>query len=282
MIDTIKQVGIVGQGFVGKSLKKVFSQYYTINTYDKLAHERSTESIQELCECSDAIFVCVPTPMKSGGACDTSIVESVCREIADAQSDCIVVIKSTIPPGTTKRLNETFGGGRIVFNPEFLTERFAEKDFENTNRVLLGGEVEATTPLKQFYSRVFPNVTVIKTDSCTAEYVKYLSNCFLAVKVSVANEFAAMCKLSGVDYDKVTEYATFDPRLGNTHWVVPGPDGHNGFGGSCFPKDINAIIDFSTKLGAPCYTLLGAWTTNLVVRPEKDWEQLKGRAVVDD
>ena len=281
MVDIIKTVGIVGQGFVGKALKDVFSKYYVTNTYDKFFSELSTHSsISELCKDCDVVFVCVPTPMKKGGACDTSIVESVCDEAVAAGGDHLIVLKSTITPGTTKSLNEKLDTKQIVFNPEFLTERFASKDFENTNRVMLGGDIAATTALKQFYSHVFPNVTVVKTDSCTAEYVKYLSNCFLAVKVAVANEFAIMCEASGVDYDKVTEYATFDPRLGNTHWVVPGPDGKRGFGGSCFPKDINSIIDFATKMGVPCYTLLGAWTTNLTVRPEKDWEQLKGRAVV--
>ncbi len=280
MIDIIKTVGIVGQGFVGKALKEVFSRYYKVYTHDKFLNELSTHSsVTDLCEACDAVFVCVPTPMKKGGACDTSIVESVCDEAVAAGDDHLIVLKSTITPGTTRRLNEKLNTKQIVFNPEFLTERFAREDFQNTNRVMLGGDVEATTTLKQFYSHVFPNVAVIKTDSCTAEYVKYLSNCFLATKVAVANEFAIMCELSGVDYDKVTEYATFDPRLGNTHWVVPGPDGKKGFGGSCFPKDINSIIDFAGKLGAPCYTLLGAWTTNLTVRPEKDWEELKGRAV---
>jgi len=282
MVDIIKTVGIIGQGFVGKALKEVFSRYYTVNTYDKFVNELSTHnSLEDLCNSCDVIFVCVPTPMNGDGSCNISIVEEVCSQCANVGDDHIIVIKSTIPPGTTKGFNAKFNTKQIVFNPEFLTERFASKDFENTNRVMLGGNIEAATVLKQFYSRIFPNVTVIKTESCVAEYVKYLSNCFLAVKVALANEFAIMCESSGVDYDKVCEYATFDPRLGNTHWVVPGPDGKRGFGGSCFPKDINSMIDFATKMGVPCYTMLGAWTTNLTVRPEKDWEQLKGRAVVE-
>ena len=75
---------------------------------------------------------------------------------------------------------------------------------------------------------------------------------------------------------------TLHERLGKSHWAVPGPDGHNGFGGSCFPKDINALLDVCRQLGVPATTLFGAWTTNEKVRPERDWEQLKGRAVVDD
>lgn len=276
----IKSVGIVGQGFVGKALKERFSKFYPVNTYDKFLPELSSHgSLEELADVSDVVFVCVPTPMKSSGSCDTSIVEQVCSDIVRAGNP-IIAIKSTITPGTTEDLNKKLRTKKIVFNPEFLTERFAAEDFENTNRIVLGGHLESTTPLKQFYSHVFPNVKVIKTESTIAEYVKYLSNCFLAVKVSVANEFAKLCEASGVDYDKVTEYANFDPRLGDTHWVVPGPDGKRGFGGSCFPKDINSIIDLAHKLGTPCHTLYGAWETNLKVRPERDWEKLKGRAVV--
>ncbi len=277
---TIKTVGIVGQGFVGQALKEEFSRYYPVNTYDKFLSELSTHnSIATLSDSSDVVFVCVPTPMREDGSCDTSIVEQVCSDVVSAGNP-IISIKSTITPGTTASLNSKLNTDKIVFNPEFLTERFASRDFKNTNRVVLGGSMQATTALKQFYSHVFPNVKVIKTQSTIAEYVKYLSNCFLAAKVSVANEFAKLCEASGVDYDKVTEYANFDPRLGDTHWVVPGPDGKRGFGGSCFPKDLNSIIALAEELGTPCHTLRGAWETNLEVRPEKDWEKLKGRAVV--
>ena len=277
----IKTVGVIGQGFVGRALKEEFSQYYAINTYDKFLDGVCTHgSIVSLCEASDVVFVCVPTPMKKDGSCDISIVEQVCSEAVAAGDNHFIVIKSTVTPGTTDYLNDKLGTNKIVFNPEFLTERFASNDFKNTNRVILGGDILATTALKQFYSHVFPNVKVIKTEPTVAEYVKYLSNCFLTVKVSVANEFAKLCEAQGVDYDKVTEYANFDPRLGDTHWVVPGPDGKMGFGGSCFPKDLNSIIALANKLGTPCHTMSGAWETNLEVRPEKDWEQLKGRAVV--
>ena len=284
---TIKTVGIVGQGFVGQAIKKEFSRYYPVHTYDKLLPELSThDSIATISDSSDVVFVCVPTPMKEDGSCDTSIVEQVCSDVVKTRlhflssGNPIISIKSTVTPGTTAALNTKLQTDKIVFNPEFLTERFASRDFENTNRVVLGGDVKSTTKLKQFYSHVFPNVKVIKTESTTAEYVKYLSNCFLATKVSIANEFAKLCEATGVDYDKVAEYANFDPRLGDTHWVVPGPDGKHGFGGSCFPKDLNSIITLAESLNTPCHTLRGAWETNLQVRPEKDWENLKGRAVV--
>ena len=109
-----------------------------------------------------------------------------------------------------------------------------------------------------------------------------MTNTFLSTKVSFANEIKQICDKINVDYDKVVEYATYDERLGKSHWSVPGPDGKKGFGGSCFPKDINALLDVCRDLGVPAKTLFGAWETNLNVRPERDWEKLKGRAVVDN
>ena len=276
----IRLVGMVGQGFVGTALRKVFSGYHKIYTYDKVHANLSTHtSVQALSHSCDVIFICVPTPMKPDGSCDISIVEDVCKKACLTGRKNIIVIKSTVPPGTTSYLNEICVDSQVIFNPEFLLERNAAEDFSNTDRVILGGPRPATTRLKQFYTNIFPKASIIKTDSTIAEFVKYLTNCFLAVKVSVANEFAAMCMASGVDYDKVVEYSVYDARLGDSHWSVPGPDGHFGFGGSCFPKDLNALIQCAKKCGVSVNTLEGAWNTNLEVRPEKDWEQLKGRAV---
>lgn len=293
------KVGIIGQGFVGTALKEAFSPHYEVLTYDKFRDDLSTRpNITAISyECS-IIFICVPTPMSSDGSCDTSIVEDVCDLIdfgigATYPPDVdekIVVIKSTVPPMTTKKQNNSIKSPiEIVFNPEFLVERTAVEDFKNTKRVVLGGSAKATSVLKQFYLKVFPEAEIFETDPTTAEFVKYITNCFLAVKVSLANEFALLCESCGIEYDKVIEYATYDERLGKSHWSVgsSSPDRKLGFGGSCFPKDLNAIIavaesmlrdDPNTLISVD--TLKGAWNTNLKVRPEKDWEQLKGRAVV--
>ena len=91
-----------------------------------------------------------------------------------------------------------------------------------------------------------------------------------------------VCDYFDIDYDKVVEYATYDERLGKSHWSVPGPDGKLGFGGSCFPKDINALVHICKKMDIPINVLISAIETNLMVRPEKDWELLKGRAVTDE
>ena len=277
----IQTVGIIGQGFVGGALASAFSNHYKVYTYDKILTDLSThKSVFSLSRACELLFVCFPTPMREDGSCDISIVKEVVQEACSTGRQNIIAIKSTIPPNTTKLLQELCQDSQIVFNPEFLLERNAEQDFLNTSRVILGGPRPATTRLKQFYSKVFPNAHVIKTDSTVAEMVKYLTNSFLAVKVSFANEMHAICESLGVDYDKVTEYALHDDRLGSTHWSVPGPDGHYGFGGSCFPKDINALMHLAQTMCIKANTIQGAWNTNLMARPEKDWEDLKGRAVI--
>ena len=277
----IQTVGIIGQGFVGGALASAFSNHYKVYTYDKILTDLSThKSVFSLSRACELLFVCVQTPMREDGSCDISIVKEVVQEACSTGRQNIIAIKSTIPPNTTKLLQELCQDSQIVFNPEFLLERNAEQDFLNTSRVILGGPRPATTRLKQFYSKVFPNAHVIKTDSTVAEMVKYLTNSFLAVKVSFANEMHAICESLGVDYDKVTEYALHDDRLGSTHWSVAGPDGHYGFGGSCFPKDINALMHLAQTMCIKANTIQGAWNTNLMARPEKDWEDLKGRAVI--
>ena len=280
------KIGILGQGFVGTAVREGLQNYHKVNTFD-LVKESTCKSLTELVEKSKVIFVCVPTPMNKDGSCNTSIVENVVKGIDEVVSykklkNIVIVIKSTIPPGTTEKLNDKYDNIQIVFNPEFLTEVNSIDDFKNQNRIIIGGPRPASTKVRQLFYKAFPKAHIIKTHSTIAEMVKYMTNTFLATKVSFANEMYQICERLGVDYDKVQEYATLDNRLGNSHWSVPGPDGHYGFGGSCFPKDINALIHLCGELNIPARTLFGAWTTNLCVRPEKDWKELKGRAVTEE
>ena len=167
----------------------------------------------------------------------------------------------------------------LVFNPEFLTEANAVEDFNNQSRIILGGPRPATTELRRLYSKVFPKAHIIKTDSTHAEMVKYLTNSFLATKVSFANEIYQICDKLKVDYDKVVEYATLDDRLGKSHWQVPGHDGDFGFGGHCLPKDLSALIFLAMNLNTDTNVLNAVEETNDIVRKNRDWEQMKGRAV---
>ena len=270
-------IGIIGQGFVGNAVYQKFKKYYDINTYD-LDSSKCNSSEQETLD-NKIVFVCLPTPMDEVGRCNTSIVEGAVKRCFEFGKTKIVVIKSTVSPGTTEKLNQKYPSLQIVFNPEFLTERNAVKDYENQNRIILGGPRPATTELKQIFSKAFPNAHIIKTDSTHAEMVKYLTNTFLSVKVSFANEIYQICNELKIDYDKVVEYATLDERLGTSHWGVPGHDGDFGFGGHCFPKDLSALIHLTRELGTVSNVLEATQETNDQVRQNRDWEKMKGRAV---
>jgi UDPglucose 6-dehydrogenase len=185
-------IGIIGQGFVGNAVYQKFKHYYDVLTFD-LDETKSNSTEKDLIEKAEVIFVCLPTPMNRDGSCNIDIVESVIKKINESATDKIVVIKSTITPGTTNKLNSKYKNITITFNPEFLTERNAIEDYENQNRIILGGPRPATTILKQVFSKVFPKAEIIKTDSTHAEMVKYLINTFLSVKISFANEIYQLC-----------------------------------------------------------------------------------------
>ena len=272
------------------------------STIDLIVPSSITEFVRE-CEAttgfSGVYFVCVPTPMYEDGSPDTRIVEDVLDLIASAPYGAdsprrIAVIKSTVPPGSTEKWNTRFDDLdlHVVFNPEFLTEANALDDMRNQGRIVLGGPRPYINTVRNIFMRAFPKVPIIKTSSTTAEMVKYATNCLLAVKVAFANEVAQICEELdrdglNVDYDKVVEYIKSDSRLGQTHWSVPGPvpthDGRyvRGFGGHCFPKDINALISVAESYNVRPTVMKAAWEKNLEVRsPEdRDWEKQVGRAI---
>lgn len=277
-------VGVVGQGFVGTAVYEGLKKHHNLFCYDK--NEEVNEkrggvaNLPILARHSDIIFVCVPTPMEEDGTCYTGYVEEVVKELDEWTKDKIVVIKSTIPPGTTTKLNQKYGNNTIIFSPEFLTEANSIDDFKNQTRIILGGDRKGTNKLRVMFSKAFPTAHIIKTDSTYAEMIKYLTNNFLTVKVAFANEMYKLCESLKIDYDKVVEYATLDERLGKSHWNVPGPDGDFGYGGHCFPKDIAAMISLTQELQTPNHVLKGAKETNDEVRTGRDWEEMEGRAVI--
>ncbi len=271
------KIGIIGQGFVGSAVYSKFKLFYDVFTFD-VNPNLCNSNIEEIKKKCKIIFVCVPTPMKIDGSCDISIVKSVINNFTK-EKDLIIINKSTVIPGTTEKLNNEFKNIQIVFNPEFLTERNAVNDFNNQNRIIIGGPRPATTIVKNVYSKVFPEAHIIKTGSTHAEMIKYFTNTFLATKVTFANEMYDLCLKLKLDYDKVVEYSTLDDRIGNTHLNVPGHDGDLGFGGHCFPKDLSALISLSEKLNSENNLLKAVKQTNDVIRKNRDWEQMKGRAV---
>ena len=280
----MKKIGIIGRGFVGSAVEFGFSAQTGCNAVVKIFDKNpklSLHTLNETINDSEFVFVSVPTPSNVNGSINLDILESVLSDI-DKVNDTqnIILIRSTIIPGTTRIFQDKFPKLNLVFNPEFLTERSAKYDFINQSRFILGGDKSNTDEVASLFRwRFGDSIPVIKTSFETAELIKYMNNCFFATKVSFLNEMKLLSDKIGSDWDTAIEGFVRDGRIGHSHLSVPGPDGRLGFGGSCFPKDIQAIIDFAETMDIDLNTLRGAWKTNLLVRPEKDWEQLKGRSV---
>ncbi len=281
------KIGIVGNGFVGSSVAFGFSPQTgcdaEIKIYDK-DKSKATHSLESTLT-SDFIFVSVPTPSNPDGSINLDVVYNVFEEMSDLnhRTDNVFLLRSTVTPGTTRKLQRKYKNLNIVFNPEFLTERSAKLDFINQARFILGGRKKDTNKVEKLYKwRFGETIPVIKTNYETSELIKYMNNCFFATKVSFLNEMYQIADKCGADWDTAVEGFVRDGRVGHSHLNVPGPDGKFGFGGSCFPKDVQALIHFADDLKLWPHVLIGTWNTNCDVRPEEDWKELKGRAVVDE
>ena len=288
------KIGIVGNGFVGASVAYGFSSQTgcdgaEVRIYDKDPTKSLCTLVETICE-SDFIFLSVPTPSNIDGSINIDYVDSALNDISEICKDYnwvddnVILLRSTVVPGTTRKLQEKYSNLSIVFNPEFLTERSAKYDFINQSRFIIGGSGKAANHSAKEVSKLFQwrfgeSVPIILTNYETAELIKYMNNCFFATKVSFLNEMKLIADKCGVDWEMALDGFVRDGRVGHSHMNIPGPDGKLGFGGSCFPKDIQAIINFGESLGLDMDTLNGVWETNLKVRPEKDWEKLKGRAI---
>jgi UDPglucose 6-dehydrogenase len=274
------KIGIIGNGFVGNSIAFGFSPTHEIRVHDK-DPKRNLNTMEEVLEC-EYIFVAVPTPMNEDGSISLRVVEKALQEISEKNKkrNNIIILKSTMIPGSTNNFIKQFPKLNIVFNPEFLTERTAKLDFLTQARIVLGGPKRLTKRVAKLFEERFMHCYIIETDAITSEMIKYMNNVFFACKVSIMNEMKLVCDAVGANWKQGLKGFAADQRIGDSHLNVPGPDGRLGFGGSCFPKDINAFTSMAEDLGIDVPTIKGAWETNLNVRPERDWEKLEGRAIV--
>ena len=268
------KVGIIGNGFVGEAISFAFSSVVDIYVFD-IDPSRCLNNVESVHNC-DFVFVCVPTPMFMDGSQDLSYVESAFVKATDRP---IYILKSTVLPGTTEILIKKYPNFKIIFSPEFLTERTAKLDMLTQSRIILGGDLSLTEKVKTLFNKRFKIKNIILTDSKTAELTKYMNNTFFATKVSIMNEFKLLCDKIGANWEDALRGFVSDGRIGDSHLNVPGHDGKLGYGGTCFPKDVNALLSFSKKHNIQLNTIKGGWNTNLKVRQEKDWEEKEGRSV---
>jgi UDPglucose 6-dehydrogenase len=271
-------VGIIGYGYVGRATGEGFSvnPKNKIFWYDKFKESQNT--LSEVIKNSDFIFICVPTPVFSDySGMDMSIVEGVIDEVAPkiAGTDKILVLKSTSLPGTIKKMSAKYPGVNFVMNPEFLTQKNANRDFLNPARTVLGvSNEDLGFRMKELYRTILPKDQLyIVTDPTSAEVIKYMSNLILASKVLLANEFYELSKAVGANYLDVQRAVESDSRIG-THLGVPGPDGDRGFGGACFPKDMVGILGLAKKEKIDMSATEAIWKKNLKIRKKRDWEAL--------
>ena len=268
------KVGVIGNGYVGEAISFAFSSISDLYVYD-IDPLKSMNSLDSVHNC-DFVFVCVPTPMFQDGSQDLSYVDSV---FVSASNKPVYILKSTVIPGTTEELSKKFSKFQIIFSPEFLTERTAKLDMLTQSRIILGGELSLTEKVKTLFKQRFKIKNIIQTDSITAELTKYMNNTFFATKVSIMNEFKLLCDKIGANWQDALKGFVSDGRIGDSHLNVPGHDGKLGYGGTCFPKDVNALLFFSKNHDIELSTIKGGWKTNLKVRAEKDWEEKEGRSV---
>ena len=309
-------VGQIGYGFIGNAVVELFRPHVKeVVVYDKVKSAQGIHTpftnvavtdLDSVVASAEVIFVAVPTPMKPSGECHTGIVESVLQEIQDSAArlrrdlgSFIVVIKSTVPPGFTSRMQSRFGL-RILFSPEFLTEANAVEDFKRANRVILGGDRDDAQVVFRYFEGVWPDrmpqsfrdhpdgpVVIAQCQASVAEMVKLSTNVHLTARVMISNELYLICQKLGVPYEDVKWLTQLDRRIGTSHMNVPGPDGHLGYGGHCFVKDTQSLAFISDQLGIAKEEFgknlfRSLHERNLDIRDDRDWETQKGRAVIDD
>lgn len=253
-------VGIVGHGFVGKAVER--SLLSGIEKF--LVDPKYGTTIDQLLEEEPAIsFVCTPTPVSSSGRIDgAATVDSVLKLIRQTKS--AVVLKSTVTPDLIEKLCRTIAAedavGRFLYVPEFLTEGNADNEYCNPKFMVLGGLPSSCSEFLEFvhyntHMRLPKNTDddggIHQVHPVEASYIKYAINCFLAMKVTFFNNLYNACKddeWTGVNASVVAKVISAEPRIGQTHWRVPGPDGKFGFGGACLPKDLSAFVKYTDKM----------------------------------
>lgn len=249
------KLGIVGRGFVGGAVSNGFNTKY-VEQYivdPRFSDLKLTDLVEKN---PDVIFICLPTPSRKvdsekgvKGSVDSDLIEATLSDLTFMNYNGIVVIKSTVAPTVLQSFRDTYPKLNVVYNPEFLTEVNANKDFINPPFQILGGDWNSCTVVEQMYikySLVKPSPT-FKLDIKAASFLKYTINSWLATKVVFFNELRKLYET----YEMSTPWSEFvgvlshEPRVGHSHMNVPGPDGEFGFGGNCFPKDTKAFVEES-------------------------------------
>lgn len=263
---------LIGYGWVGQFVHRYFTDadFYTPNAglnlrtkfedpkfnrfepFDKDGTKSLRKGYNGLEETEhwDLAFVNTPTPMNEDGSCDTSFVESAVEQWHEFVT--LFIIRSTVVPGTIDKLQKKYPDNFFVMQPEYVGETLGHPMVEPDRQtfVILGGKPLATRLAAKYWSRVLHSGAKIRqVDGITAEFTKYMENCFLATKVIFINDWFRLCEAAGVDYLTLREAWLDDPRVGRSHTFAY--EDNPGFSGKCLPKDLNSIVHYARKLGQP-------------------------------
>lgn len=271
------KIGVIGNGYVGKSMVEFFERgNHEIIVYDSASAQTSDvgkvkyrPSINDIDGC-EFIFICVPTPQGEDGSCDTSIVHSVIESLDDFKQS-IIVIKSTVPVGTTQNIDFLSHKHRVVFSPEFSGENKYHTEHKFLKSVIespffiFGGYKADTEEVVNLYQKIGgPDKKYIQTSFELAELMKYVNNSFFALKVAFCNELFDLCALLDVSYNELRELWHLDPR-NNKSFTSVFPD-ERGYGGKCFLKDVEGFVKLSEQYESPLTILNAARKSNLEIR----------------
>jgi len=245
------KIGIIGFGYVGQAIGWAYRNDDLVIRDPKM---ENSASLDKFVDC-DAIFVCVPSPPKGDliedGHCDSSILEQTLKELlfVNINKSIPIICKTTAPPSVYKQLQQEYPN--IVHSPEFLTQADSVRDYANADYCVLGGDYEWCVVARKIiqHGRNLTQDKHIIVSIETAALYKYMMNSYLATKVTFMNDFKKLADAESVEWKDLQYLSIFDSRIGSTHMDVPGPDGQYGWGGSCFPKDIAAILEESLDLG---------------------------------
>lgn len=261
-------VGIIGGGVVGAAHANVFRHYCDVKVYD-LEPSRSSHSFRDTAQ-QDVLLLCLPTPMRKDGTVDPRQILQAMSWINADSSAKAVVLKSTLPPAQLLEIDATFRGGpSFVYSPEFLTDRSAEYDLQQSTRFIFGEATctpEGWSAVEELFDKRWCGVPRYWTSLEAASLVKYMTNTFFAAKVALFNEFDSLLRSFDADRKKALELLLLDPRIGRSHYQVPGHDGKRGFGGACFLKDVNGYLSIAREQHVPAEIVAAAWRSNVNAR----------------
>ncbi len=260
-----EKIGIIGHGYVGEAIaQSIMPPFHSIIIDPAKGHTATYDEVKK--ECSN-VFVCVPSPQGVDGHCDTSILEDVLNKLKGYHGT--IISKVTAPPAFYEEWSEKLPN--LIYVPEFLRAESHTTDFSRTEWIIIGGTVggyqrEAGRLLQQLQ----PEIKQIEHCGIgQAAFVKYAVNSFLATKVVFMNELSQLAESHDYDWKQLAYLIKMDRRIGDSHTQVPGPDGYNGFGGGCFPKDTEALLKYAESTGVHLHTLDAAVKKNTLLRLTK-------------